>query len=70
MLSWSTHVNSYFPIQSRQQNGSTEHVEDFGIYGYRVAQGYEYYDAFFIPYAVVGNGIGTAAGTNDQQSLD
>lgn len=65
---WDTHVNGYFPVQSRQQNGNENSAEEgFGVYGYGKAHGYSYDDALLTPYAVIGNGVDTEVGYSFDQ---
>lgn len=65
--SWDAHMNAYFPVQSRQQNGNTDFAENYAVYEYGRPHGYSYDDAYLTPYVVIGNGIDTEVGYSFDQ---
>ena len=65
--SWDAHVNGYFPIQSRQQNGTTDWADNYGNYQYGDPYGNSFDDAYLTPYAVIGNGVDTEVGYSFDQ---
>lgn len=64
---WDAHVNGYFPIQSRQQTGSQNWADNFGIYEYGDPHGNSFDNALITPYTVIGNGVDTEVGYSFDQ---
>lgn len=64
---WDARVNGYFPIQSRQQNGTTDWADNYGVYQYGDPHGNSFDNAYLTPYAVIGNGIDTEVGYSFDQ---
>jgi hypothetical protein len=69
---WDTHLNAYFPTNTRQKNGQSAYADTFGNYSYvNFEEGtHHQYDELVTPYAVIGNGVDAAIGYSFDANRD